>query len=78
MPEEAEEMKLPETMRITVCSECLQASCWHSQFYCDKYKTAGTVDKTVKELRAMNLEHESYWEHDYNAKEWRLNQEKSK
>ncbi len=47
---------------VTVCGACLQASCWQGEFYCDDYKTAGTVEKTVAELRALNLEHPSYWE----------------
>lgn len=29
---------------ITVCSACLQESCWKGEFYCDEYKTAGTVE----------------------------------
>ena len=47
---------------VTVCDACLQASCWRGIFYCDEYKTAGTVDKTVKELTALGREHPSYWE----------------
>jgi len=46
---------------ITVCSACLQASCWQGEFYCDQYKTAGTVEKTVAELTKLNREHPSYW-----------------
>ena len=46
---------------VTVCSACLQASCWQGLFYCDEYKTAGTVEKTIEELTALNLEHPSYW-----------------
>ena len=47
---------------ITVCSACLQASCWHGEFYCDEYRTAGTVEKTRAELEALGREHPSYWE----------------
>jgi hypothetical protein len=47
---------------ITVCSACLQASCWHGHFYCEEYKTAGTVEKTRKELEALGLENSSYWD----------------
>lgn len=47
--------------RITVCDKCLQASCWQGSFMCDDARTAGTVVKTVSELRKLNLEHESYW-----------------
>ncbi|MCG8417611.1 MAG: hypothetical protein MJE77_06660 [Proteobacteria bacterium] len=46
---------------ITVCSACLRASCWHGEFYCDEYKEAGTVEKSIEDLRALDLEHESYW-----------------
>ena len=46
---------------ITVCDACLQASCWQGIFYCDDYKTAGTVEKTIEELTARGLEHPSYW-----------------
>jgi hypothetical protein len=46
---------------ITVCSECLQASCWQGEFYCDSAKTAGTVEKTRAELEALALEHPDYW-----------------
>ncbi len=42
---------------ITVCAECLTASCWHGEFYCDKYKTADITKKTRKELDVLNLEH---------------------
>ena len=46
---------------ITVCAECLRASCWHGFFYCDKYKGAGIVQKSVSELRLLGRENESYW-----------------
>ena len=46
---------------VTVCSACLQASCWQGAFYCDEYKTAGTVEKTIAELKKLALEHPSYW-----------------
>jgi hypothetical protein len=46
---------------ITVCSACLQASCWQGKFYCDNYQTAGTKEMTIAELRKLKLEHPSYW-----------------
>jgi len=49
---------------VTVCSECLQASCWQGVFMCDKAKSSGTVQKTRRELRKLGLEHESYWKPD--------------
>jgi hypothetical protein len=42
---------------ITVCAECLTASCWHGEFMCDNAVTAGLAEKTVAELRALRLEH---------------------
>lgn len=53
---------LPETkVTVTVCSACLRASCWLDRFPCDRHATAGTVEKTLDELRALNLEHPSFW-----------------
>ena len=33
-------------------------------FFCPDYRTEGTVQKTVAELRALGLENESYWKSD--------------
>lgn len=49
---------------ITVCDKCLQASCWQAAFMCDQAVSAGTVQKTRAELRALALEHPSYWKTD--------------
>jgi heterodisulfide reductase subunit C len=46
---------------ITVCSACLKASCWHGEFYCEDYRTAGAVEKTRGELVELSLEHPDYW-----------------
>ena len=46
---------------ITVCDECLQASCWQGTFMCDRSINAGTVEKTIEELNKLSLEHPSYW-----------------
>ena len=46
---------------VTVCSSCLQATCWQGIFYCNEYRTAGTVEKTREELKELALEHSSYW-----------------
>lgn len=59
--EEAKRLRDEDQRKVTVCSACLTASCWHGAFYCDDYKTAGTVEKTVAELRALDLEHPTYW-----------------
>jgi hypothetical protein len=46
---------------ITVCDACLRASCWHGLFLCEDYQTAGTTQKTVRELRKLDLEHADYY-----------------
>lgn len=46
---------------ITVCDNCLTASCWQGEFYCENYKSAGTTQKTRRELRERKMEHEDYW-----------------
>jgi hypothetical protein len=52
---------------VTVCSACKQASCWQGKFYCDHYKTAGTVRLTIEKLRRLDLEHPYYWHPDCEA-----------
>jgi hypothetical protein len=54
-------MSLQKDKKITVCDACFKASCWQGIWYCDDYKRAGTVEKTVAELRELGLEHKSYW-----------------
>lgn len=54
----------PERSRervITVCAECLRASCWHGDFYCDAYRNAGLVKKPESELERLAAEHPSYY-----------------
>ncbi len=51
----------PIVSTVTVCDACLQASCWQGEFMCDNARSAGTVEKTIKELKELNLEHYSYW-----------------
>jgi hypothetical protein len=64
MNEAAKQIAITDDTVVTVCSECLMASCWHGEFMCDKSQTAGLVKKTVAELRALDREHESYWDID--------------
>jgi hypothetical protein len=62
--------------KVIVCAACLCASCWQGEFYCEHAKTAGTVEKTVRELFKGNVREDSgYWfknlntgEVDYDAK----------
>ena len=35
--------------KVTVCAACLCASCWQGEFCCDNHKTAGMVEKTIRE-----------------------------
>ncbi|MHB8272686.1 hypothetical protein [Bradyrhizobium sp.] len=53
--------ELADDIRVTVCDNCLQASCWQGIFMCYESVSAGTTVKTVAELRKLNLENESYW-----------------
>lgn len=54
---------------VTVCDECFQASCWQGIFLCNNAVFAGTVEKTRKELAALNLEHPDYWDYDLRMKD---------
>lgn len=50
--------------QITVCAECLQASCWQGIFMCYESGNADIVKRTRKELVAMGIEHPSYFKTD--------------
>lgn len=45
---------------ITVCDNCLRASCWHGLFMCDESQHAGTIEKTRKELIGLALENSDH------------------
>lgn len=48
--------------KITVCLECGQASCWQGKSMCDESKTAGTTQRTIRQLILDRTEeHPSYW-----------------
>ncbi len=49
--------------KIIVCDKCLMASCWHGEFMCEESFSpgAGTVEKTIKELKKLNLENSHHW-----------------
>ena len=59
-----------ENAKVTVCDSCLMASCWQGIFMCEDARTAGTTEKTVKELRELGREHPDYFINDH-EKEWR-------
>ncbi len=46
---------------VTVCEACRRASCWQGKWYCDEYKTAGTVQETRSALALLNLESSHFW-----------------
>ena len=46
---------------VEVCDNCLCACCWYGEFMCDDARSAGTVIKTVGELKKLNREHSEYW-----------------
>jgi epoxyqueuosine reductase QueG len=54
-------MKAWHTELVTVCDQCLQASCWQGEFYCHEDKTAGTKQMTRKELAKLGRENSDYW-----------------
>ncbi len=47
---------------VTVCDACLMACCFQGVLMCDNARAAGTVEKTIDELRELNIENEEYWE----------------
>lgn len=46
---------------VTVCDQCLRASCWQGEFMCDEARSAGTIQKTRAELGTLGLESSHYW-----------------
>lgn len=59
---------LRDSDKITVCASCLRACCWQGSFFCDNYREADIIDKTVKELKKLKLEHSDYWKEDLRIK----------
>lgn len=52
---------------ITVCASCLTAACWQAKFMCQQSAHANVAKKPIRELRALNREHEDYWHPDCEA-----------
>lgn len=44
---------------VTVCAECLTASCWHGEFMCDRSRHANVKSMRASELNVLQLEHPS-------------------
>ena len=42
---------------VTVCAACLSASCWHYRHICERYRSAGTVERRASDLRKLGREH---------------------
>jgi hypothetical protein len=47
---------------VIVCEACEQACCWQGKFMCDDARHAGTAEKTIRELKILDLENPCYWE----------------
>lgn len=50
--------------KITVCTSCLEASCWQGIFKCQHAKVAKTFKKFRWELAALSCESPGYWKTD--------------
>jgi len=59
-----EEQQIQEEQLITVCDKCFMASCWQGIFVCEDYYWAGTTQKTIKELKQLDLESPDYWKNE--------------
>ncbi len=49
---------------VTVCSECLKASCWQGVFMCDEARGADTTTRTRKQLMDLGYENTDYMKTD--------------
>lgn len=54
--------QLSEADVITVCSACMQASCWNGISYCNNAYYADMTTRTVAQLRQLGREHPTYWQ----------------
>jgi hypothetical protein len=57
--------KVPE--KIIVCDRCFRSDCFEGNFYCDKFKTAGTIEYILKSVADKKLQpiREVYEEHKH-------------
>jgi hypothetical protein len=51
--------------QVTVCSECLRASCRKWILPCEAVHTASTVDLPVQALKALRREDPTWWDGTY-------------
>lgn len=47
---------------LTVCAACLTVSCLEGVFRCVRSVEAGVERRSVDELRALDREHQDWWE----------------
>ena len=52
---------------IIVCAACLRACCWQGIFYCEDADVADITEKTIAQLRELDLEHSDYWREEMQA-----------
>jgi hypothetical protein len=61
---------------VTVCSRCLDASCWQGEFMCDDAYVANIVPRKVSTLIRRkghgNHEHPDWWNRDLEVSNRRL------
>lgn len=57
--------KRADDWRVTVCDACLTASCWHGEFYCERYRSAGTTTRWASELRELDREHPDHFSREH-------------
>lgn len=53
---------MKDTDTIVVCANCLTAACWNGTDMCLHAYDSGTIDKTVVELRELDLELPIVWQ----------------
>ena len=65
---EMHEFKIEPINPVTVCNNCLCASCWKGIFMCDESDIAGITDLPIELLRKLRFEHSDYYDGTYEAK----------
>lgn len=53
--------------KVTVCANCLMASCWHGISLCDRARGSATTELTVLKLHLLKYENPEYWFKDPNT-----------
>jgi len=50
-----------DDVMVTVCAECLRASCWQGANFCEAWRTASTKRMRIGDLRDLALENPDFW-----------------